>query len=42
MDLFAINQTAEFFSNKKQKPISENKELNISTIILYILNKYKQ
>jgi hypothetical protein len=37
MDLFAINHTAEFFSNKEQKPITENKEMNMNTIILVVL-----
>jgi hypothetical protein len=37
MDLFAINKTAEFFSNKEDKPITENKEMNMNTIILVVL-----
>jgi|LakMenEpi03Aug12_release.lakeMendotaPanAssembly.Ray.scaffolds.fasta_scaffold752111_1 quinol-cytochrome oxidoreductase complex cytochrome b subunit len=37
MDLFAINKTAEFFSNKEDTPITQNKEMNMNTIILFVL-----
>jgi quinol-cytochrome oxidoreductase complex cytochrome b subunit len=37
MDLFAINQTAEFFSNKEEKPITDNKPMNMNNIILFVL-----
>ena len=37
MDLFAIKQTVESFSNKEETPITENKSMNMNTIILIVL-----
>ena len=34
MDLFAIKES---FSNNEQKPITENKEMDMNTIILIVL-----
>ena len=38
MDLFAIKQTAEFFSNKEYKPITENKKMDMNFIIVVVLS----
>ena len=37
MDLFAIKQTVESFSNKEEKPITNNKSMDMNTVILVVL-----
>jgi hypothetical protein len=37
MDLALMNKTVESFSNKKQKPITDNKSMDMNTIILIVL-----